>query len=377
VIRVWIRKRGASWQMFWQDPLTRRRKTKTATAKGEREAIREAAKLEEQLAGDFSGRTVSWEEFRDRFDAEHLAQKAHRTAQSYTSALNVFEAEMGTPPLSSITADVISRYAAKLWASKRPASCHSQLSHLRSALHWAKHVGMISHVPSIRLPSVAKEPRGRPLTPSEVARMIWQARRTEVENDLSGLATFVRALRHSGLRIGEMCQVSWTQDPVRLSTDGRWPAIVWSSRGQKNRKQDRTVVTPELFRLASRTPTDARTGTVFPVLSSGRPIGRDRIGKIIAEVGRTAGIVTSRDGVFASAHDLRRTFATEMAKVLKPIELRAIMRHSNIQTTLSYYVESDSDTIGQSIWGDACAPICTPDAPDPANARRFRVFSGG
>lgn len=207
--------------------------------------------------------------------------------------------------------------------------------------------------------------------------MVWQARRTEVENDLSGLATFLRALRHSGLRIGEMCQLSWTQDPVRLSTDGRWPAIVWSSKGQKNRKQDRTVVTPELFRLASRTPPDGRTGHVFPVLSGGRQIGRDRIGKIIAEIGRTAGIITSRDGVFASAHDLRRTFATEMARVLKPIELRAIMRHSNIQTTLSYYVESDSDTIGRSIWGEQCTPICTPAAPTTANERKFRLISAG
>lgn len=37
-------------------------------------------------------------------------------------------------------------------------------------------------------------------------------------------------------------------------------------------------------------------------------------------------------------HDFRRTFGTEMAKTVKPFELKRLMRHKDLKTTLSYYV---------------------------------------
>jgi len=50
-------------------------------------------------------------------------------------------------------------------------------------------------------------------------------------------------------------------------------------------------------------------------------------------------------------HDLRRTFATRYASILKPIELKTLMRHKNVDTTLKYYVEIDILDIGKKLNG--------------------------
>ena len=53
---------------------------------------------------------------------------------------------------------------------------------------------------------------------------------------------------------------------------------------------------------------------------------------------------------FASADDVRRAFGTRWARLVKPAVLQAMMRHSSIETTLSYYVDLDADDIADELW---------------------------
>ena len=55
---------------------------------------------------------------------------------------------------------------------------------------------------------------------------------------------------------------------------------------------------------------------------------------------------------FATAHDLRRSFATRWSRRIKPITLRSIMRHADIKTTMAYYVDQDADEIAEELWRD-------------------------
>jgi len=52
---------------------------------------------------------------------------------------------------------------------------------------------------------------------------------------------------------------------------------------------------------------------------------------------------------FAGAHSLRRSFGTRWASRVKPAVLQKMMRHASIQTTLEYYVELDTDEVGDQI----------------------------
>ncbi|HEX2866991.1 MAG TPA: tyrosine-type recombinase/integrase [Ignavibacteriales bacterium] len=48
-------------------------------------------------------------------------------------------------------------------------------------------------------------------------------------------------------------------------------------------------------------------------------------------------------------HDIRRTFASRYAVKLTPVELKAIMRHRDIKTTLAHYISLDIKKIGEKL----------------------------
>jgi len=54
---------------------------------------------------------------------------------------------------------------------------------------------------------------------------------------------------------------------------------------------------------------------------------------------RKAGVVVNKtDGMFACAHDLRRSFGTLWSRRVKPITLMRLMRHESVQTAMKFYV---------------------------------------
>jgi integrase len=60
---------------------------------------------------------------------------------------------------------------------------------------------------------------------------------------------------------------------------------------------------------------------------------------------------------FASLHDLRRTFGSRWAKLVKPAVLMRLMRHENIQTTMAYYVDLDCDEIAEDLWQSSAVSV--------------------
>ena len=49
---------------------------------------------------------------------------------------------------------------------------------------------------------------------------------------------------------------------------------------------------------------------------------------------------------YATAHDLRRSFGSRWAKRVMPAVLKDLMRHSSINTTMTYYVNQSAEDVG-------------------------------
>ena len=54
--------------------------------------------------------------------------------------------------------------------------------------------------------------------------------------------------------------------------------------------------------------------------------------------------------VFASAHDLRRSFGERWSSRIMPKELMELMRHKSIDTTMRFYVGQNADKTASILW---------------------------
>lgn len=371
-IHVLIRSRPDrnNLQLYYVNPLTGKEKSRSAKTADRAKANRAAARWEEELASGLDPTKANWTDFRNRFEAEHLAQLAFRTRGGYSTALTHFENLVGKPmDLMAINASVVSRFASLMRAEKiGEQSIATYLTHLRAALRWAASIGMIPYAPTIKLPKLGKRKlnRGRPLTAKEFQAMV-DAVPGVVGKEFA--AEWVRALRGAwlcGLRLGEVFRLSWDSAPARVDLDsGRFPRIIWFIEGQKARRDDVVPMTPDFADFLRETPAASRKGRVFnPKLATRRVTSR-YAGKVISAIGVAAQVLVNEKGKHASAHDLRRSFGTRWAMKVRPVTLQALMRHASIETTLKFYVDLHCDDVGAELWGVTAVendPTCDPNS---------------
>lgn len=358
VIRVHVRRKPdrENLQLWYTDPLTGDDVTRSAGTSDRMKAERAAAAWETELVIRGTPTDLSWEQFRVRYEDEHLSGKARRTAEQFGTAADQLERAIGRPRhLSAIDAAVLSQVVAE-WRRWRLAetTIHGYLSHLRVALRWAARLGFISRAPVVPMPKLPRRlMRGRPLFPGEYRRII-RATRGVVGSQWRCWVRFQRGLWLSGLRLGEAVQLSWDIGHVQVDLDsGRRPRLRFRAEGQKARRDELAPITPDFARWLRRTPHDARHGPVLPLRSTkgGSPIvSLKRIGRVLSDVGRAAGVVVNDQGKHASAHDFRRSFGTRWVTKVRPLTLKALMRHKSIETTLRYYVDQDADDVADELW---------------------------
>lgn len=87
-------------------------------------------------------------------------------------------------------------------------------------------------------------------------------------------------------------------------------------------------------------PLPSRTGYVFDGLLTRRI---DNASKIISAI-------ASKANVAATAHDLRRSFATRWAKRLPAQALKQLMWHASLSKTLAFYATDDCG-LADAVWG--------------------------
>ena len=124
-------------------------------------------------------------------------------------------------------------------------------------------------------------------------------------------------------------------------------------------------MSPECFEFLELVPESQRRGYVFNPIGQNKDSGRltrQTVGRTIATIGEKAGIKVNTkrardaDGnattkpVFASAHDLRRSFGERWAARIMPPQLMELMRHESIETTLRFYVGQNAQKTSAILW---------------------------
>lgn len=341
------------------DPITGKQKSRSAGTSNWRDAEREAAKWERDLAsGQYQKSSrLSWSEFRERYELEKLNSLSDHTAAATGTAFNHLERIVDPKNLAVLDEVTLSRFQAALRGTgMEETSIATHLRHLRAALNWAVSMRLIGALPRIAMPKRArarKLMRGRPLNEQEFAKLLEVVPLVR-DHDAESWRRFLTGLWLSGLRLTESVILSWDHEqPFIIDLEGRHPRFRIYGEAEKGGKDRYLPMTPDFAEFALRTPREQRCGLVFRLPSNcGRQLQSVSVGRIVSEIGEKAGItVNAASGKFASAHDLRRSFGTRWAKRLKPATLKLLMRHESIETTMKYYVDQDADDVADDLWG--------------------------
>lgn len=360
MIQVHVRKKpNRPLQLYYVDPLTGQDRTKSARTHDWKEAERAAAKWEQEIAAGYAQLDANWEQFRIRFEDEHLAGLAPATKAAYGTALNAFEKWAGKArTMNGITPSILSRFQAALLARKYPVTtvaCY--LRHLKSALNWAQRTGLLSRAPSIKPPKIASRKfwRSRSITEAEFHQLLDVAL-AEYPETGHEWQRFLWLLWLSGLRLSEAHRLSWDAPPWRVDMDsGPYPKIIIFAEGQKSREDEVLPIPPDFAEWLGRTPIEQRRGKVAVIHDARdgrkhRPlIVAKHIGNEIGRFGELAGIKTAEDK-FATAHDLRRSFGHRWALKVRPVTLQRMMRHKSIMTTQRYYVHITAEDVASDLY---------------------------
>ena len=360
-----VKRKGLNLYLRYIDPVDGKRREKNSGTASMKAAQRAAGEWQAELnAGSTSSpEFLRWEQFREDFRSNYLAHYSDSYAVNVEGSLNVIEELMSPDTLARITEKWLARFHSL--AKKRDVSAYTvrkYFQHLQTTLKWAKEQGLIKSVPvfpkqSKQTKRGAKLMKGRPITGEEFDRMLAAVPKiTKTPDSIASLQHLLRGLWLSGLRLGEALSLTWDQwaDGIRVNVDDDQDVcLMIDGENQKNRQ---TLVYPVVDDFAGfllKTPEDDRQGFVFNAIRTNGTISRrvDTVSNWLVDIGKAAKVkVDEKDGSekYASAHDIRRAFGTRWAKIVPASLLQQLMRHANIETTMSFYVNiTAKDTMSE------------------------------
>lgn len=343
--------RSRYWAVRYTDPDTGKSR-QISTRQYEEDAAWEfAEKLAERLlAGEPAG-GISWADFADLY-MKHLRRKpGDRTCEGFETVCHWLREIRQPKRLADINQRFVAQWRAGLMdADLSGASVATYLALLRAALNWAVHEELLAKAPTIKC-EWPEEPRGRAVLGEEFERMLAVVPKVR-PRDAEYCRRFLLGLYHTGLRLGQLCQLSWDEASWVWLDASNDPAIIWiGKRAQKNRREDWKPFEREFWNLVCDEP---RTGLVLPWPSNrrGGQMSRRTLQKIVSQVGARAGVVTNaRTGKTATAHDLRRSFADRMVRKLGRDAKRAT-GHRSDKVLETYYRHLDASEVQSRLWSE-------------------------
>lgn len=347
-VYLMLRKGRTCFECQWTDPVTRKKKTKSTNTTKRREAERFLGSLQSDLnAGRHSQSpsNITWQSITDRYENEVLASRAQSTLRKFVAAKNAFRTLIDPHFASVITSSLLSQFQDKMRRKKKAeATIKSTLSALRSCFNWAKRMNLMETVPYIEMPKRTAKMKGRPITGEEFDRMIAALPNCHLGNFVDSWESLLRGLWWSGLRLSEALNLHWTTGGITVNLAAGRPRLKIEENADKSTKARLLPLAPEFAELLLAVPEGKRRGSVWNPIVPGQlaTMRLDTCSKVIAKIGKKANIIvaeTNGKKKYASAHDLRRAFGTRWAKKMKPNQLKDLMRHETIQTTMTFYVE--------------------------------------
>jgi integrase len=357
--------------LAYSDSVSGKRKTKSAGTSNEKAAWKAAAAWEEELrAGPHCPPSkVTWAAFRQRYEAEHVASLAEKSRVSVEYALGKVETHLNPDRLLKVDASALSTLQMKLRQPRKAIRGGEEvilppvkettiacvLRQLKAALRWAESVGMIAKAPKVAMPkgSKGRKMKGGALVGEQFDRLLAAVPKIR-KKGAADWQRYIEGLWLSGLRLGESVALSWDADALfAVDLSGKRPRFRIKGEAQKSGRDELLPMTPDFAEFLLQIPEAERRGRVFKLNepNTGIPITTHSVGKIVGAIGRKSGVIVNAvDRKAATAHDLRRSFGTRWAKRVMPAVLRKLMRHADIQTTMSYYVDLDVDEMADDLW---------------------------
>jgi len=314
-----------------------------------------------------------WDDYVVYFTKNHLAALSDGYRNVLLAVVGKFHAFAQPTYLQDITPQMVRRWITDLQeGGLAVATIHSYWGSLSAFLRVAVEDGIIKSIPKIRLPKLDRSSmsKGRALTEAEFARML--AAVDEVAPKQAEAWKFVlQGLWASGLRIGEAYRLTWGESDFYVDLERDYPCFVISAAGQKSRRRQTLPISPELAKLLQGVPERQRRGNVFsfPSRTGGRVL-QAQAERMIAKFGSTAEIQVGKSKT-ATAHDLRRSFGSRWALKVMPQVLQQMMRHSDIQTTMRFYVDLKAQDLGEVI--HAAAKEATKPSGEKSKPKRKRA----
>lgn len=363
--------------------------------KQRREAERVAAVWEAELKeGRYkSPSKVTWDEFTGRYDREVLSGLADKTGRKVWGVFGLVAEILKPQRLADVTTERISHFQTVLRErGQAEDTIAGNLAHLKAALRWAEGIGLMHKAPKVIMPKRVKggkSMKGRPLTGEEFERLLLKVRpvccgpllkqrtrlilkavrRSQTDAERQALAELdqsvaaierswshlLRGLWWSGLRIEESLNLTWdVPDTIRIDTTGRFVMLRINAANEKGHRDRLYPVAPEFADMILAAPEEQRTGHFFrPLGTRGGVVKYHAVCKTVCNVGQQANVVVSQDGgrtKHASAHDLRRSFGLRWSERVMPAQLKELMRHESIETTMTYYVGRNAEATAAALY---------------------------
>lgn len=297
--------------------------------------------------------------FKERYEDEFLAGKSKTHINKFKGAIKKLIDLEGPEHVTDIDSQMIARYAKKMRKAEiAAATIVSYLGYLERAFNWAVQNGILIEAPNIEIPTIPDEgaAKGRPLLGEEIERMKGKAEAIVGKDAAPSYESMIDGLNVSGLRLGEAMLLSW---PTKNMDDSKVIVQVGASvtlsipaKSQKRKRRQVHPVTPDFADYLLSVPLGQRKGMIFnPLKRDGTRHHRvDTVSKRFSAMGEKAGIIVKTDSqtnkiVYASAQDLRRTYGLRWAGRVLPQDLKRLMRHRTIETTMKYYATQDAERL--------------------------------
>ncbi|HKB37623.1 MAG TPA: hypothetical protein VKD72_14340 [Gemmataceae bacterium] len=347
---VWVQNMHRTFLMLqWHDPITGKRKSKSAETCNPVEAAERARDLEYELNHDLyeEPSRISWAKFREYFEAEYLPNVRPGTRKLYRLTMDHFEEICRPSNVASITERTISTFVRGLRERKGhqteralPSTIVTRLRFLHGVLAWAADQDFLKKVPKFPTVSV---PKKRPLP---VATELFE-RLVEAASKDHQLQVFISCGWLAGLRLVETFELEWEE-----SRTCPWVDLprnrIWLPAETVKAVEDQWVPLDPILREALLSL--PRHGRKVFHFTDGRPGCGTRL-VLAASIGQRIIKLARRAGVRLNMRMLRRGFGSRYAGKVPAQVLQRLMRHSDITITMTYYANIDQ-AVEEAVLGD-------------------------
>jgi integrase len=321
----------------WHDPDTGKRKSRSAQTNNPVEAEKKRADLEYELNHGLylEPSRMTWEKFRQLFEAEYVVGLRSNTRRLHAYALNLFEELCHPGRLQSINERTLSAFVTGMRKKKTRGregmaltTMEVTVEYLHTALSWAVEQKFLPHVPqfpAVRAPK--KDPQ--PVAAEAFERLLAKA-------PDANMRAFLLCGWRAGLRLGEAFRLEWEPTALAPCLDLANDRIVLPAELVKGARDQWVPLDPELKEALEALPRDGKR--VFRFVKERKGVG----GPLSLSAACNRVIRLAREaGVRLTMKSLRRGFACRYAARVPAQVLQKLMRHKSITTTLDYYANVD------------------------------------